>query len=86
MIRDPGLTRLTVQLVGYEQLTMFGESELAAELYCDEQLESRDLTGPALSVRLDTQGSVSALDEDEGATWDDELLENQFQRNFHEAV
>ena len=67
--------------VGYQQLTLFGESELAAELYVDGALD-----GKTFERYLDESVSVSALPETETAVWpDDEQLENQYRR-FLNAV
>ena len=64
--------------VGYDELRRFGESEVAAELFTDEALD-----GKTFMRYLDKSGSVSAVDEDEGAIWDFQLLDEQFRRNFH---
>ncbi len=46
-----------------------------------EQLELRDLTAEEKAVRLDSVGSVSALDEDEGShVWDARVIEEQHRR------
>ena len=76
MISDPATLKM-VQALGPQQLTMFGESEVAAELYCDEGLD-----GKAFSEYVDRVGSVSASEAEAETVFDDQLLENQYRR-FH---
>jgi len=52
------LTRLVCRIFGYEQLALFGESEVAAVLYTDDRLD-----GKKFDRYLDSAGSVSALAE-----------------------
>ena len=77
-------TRATLdalQVVGYEQLTLFGASELAAELYVDEALDGREF-----QCEIDKSVSVSALDEDEVTMiFDDGVIDEQCQRHFHQV-
>jgi len=54
------LTRLALKLVGYEQMALFGNSEVAAELYVDDRLD-----GKSFGRYLDSTRSVSALTETE---------------------
>jgi len=54
------LTRLVCRLFGYEQLSLFADSEVAAVLYVDDRLDSKEL-----SRYLDKDLSVSAMPEPE---------------------
>ncbi len=78
------LTRVAIKLrslevLGYEQLTMFGESEVAAEMYCDE-----DLDGKEFGRYLDRSVSVSGLVEveDDFAIWPTDLFTDEQYRRF----
>ncbi len=64
------------QVVGVQALTRFGESEVAAELYCDEGID-----GKTFQRYIDRSVSVSALPETETSMiFDDGVIDEQYRR------
>ena len=65
-----------MQVLGHQQLTVFGDSEVAAELYCDEALDGKEFAS-----YLDRAGTVTALPSGEYAEiFDDEVIDEQYRR------